>query len=108
MPKELASLGKKANITPQLPTTESSATWSAQDKKETLDRFGSMAKGIDFDTAFVNHEVDDHQKVISEVQALESQAQNADVKALLTKTIPTLQKHLDKAQALQKQLSGVK
>ena len=67
-----------------------------------------MAKGVDFDTAFVNHEVEDHQKVLTDVQGLEQQAQNADVKALLTKTIPALQKHLDKAQALQKQLSGTR
>ena len=102
--KALAALEKKADLTPQPPAND----MSAQDEQQTLDRFKSLEKGITFDTAFVNYEVEDHQKVLTEVQSLEQQAQQPDLKALLTKTIPTLQKHLDRAQALQKQLSGGK
>jgi len=100
--RALAALEKKASLTPQPPPND----MSAQDEQQTLDRFKALAKGMDFDTAFVNHEVTDHQTVISEVQSLENTAQNADLKALLTKTLPVLQKHLDRAQALQKRLSG--
>jgi putative membrane protein len=102
--KEVAALETKANLTP-LPQP---SDMSAQEHRSTLGRFQSMPKGVDFDTAFVNYQVEDHQKELSEVQSLESQAQNADVKALLAKTIPALQKHLDKAQEVQKKLSATK
>jgi putative membrane protein len=102
--KELAALEKKTSLTRQPPPND----MSGQEERQALDRFTSLEKGTTFDTAFVNHEIEDHQKVISEVQSLEQQAQQPELKALLTKTLPTLQKHLDRAQALQKQLSGTK
>ena len=57
------------------------------------------------DTAFVNHEVQDHQTDIADAQKSAAAAQNPDLKALVEKSIPELQKHLDAAQALQKKLS---
>jgi putative membrane protein len=98
--KQLAALEQKAGITP-LPLPSDN---SKQESQEEFDRFQSMPKGATFDTAFVNHEVADHQKELSEVQSL--QPQNAELKSLIDKTVPALQKHLDRAQALQKQLSG--
>ena len=102
--KELVALEKKTSLTRQPPSNDT----SAQEERQTFDRFTSLEKGTTFDTAFVNYAVEDHQKVISELQSLEQQAQQPDLKALITKTLPTLQKHLDRAQALQKQLSGTK
>lgn len=100
--KEVAALVKKDSVTPQPPANDTSAA----EHQHTLDRFTSMAKGKDFDTAFVNHAVDDHTKEISELQSAQGSLQNADVKALIAKTIPVMQKHLDRAKALQTKLGG--
>jgi protein subunit release factor A len=53
----------------------------------------------------VNHEVQDHQTDIADAQKAVAAAQNPDVKALLQKSIPELQKHLNIAQTLQRKLS---
>ena len=63
----------------------------------------SMSKktGADFDKAYVDDMVDDHEK---DVSAFEDQAKNskdADVKAFAEKTLPTLRKHLEAIKAIQ-------
>jgi putative membrane protein len=104
--KEVVALEKKASITPEAPGAGTSATWTAQDSKATEDRFTSLPKGAEFDSAFVNQMVADHEKVIADVQTAQGTATNADVKALLDKTLPVLQKHLEKAKELQTKLSS--
>lgn len=107
--KELAALEQKAKSSAEWRNTDQATTQAATEDvkrqtQEEFDRFQSLPKGAAFDTAFVNHAVTEHEKVLSEVRSL--QPQNADLKALIDKTVPALQKHLDRAQALQKQLSG--
>jgi hypothetical protein len=63
-------------------------------------KFESMPKGADLDTAFVIHEIADHKDDITDANAMKGAAQNAEVKAFVEKTIPALQKHLDRAQKL--------
>jgi len=98
--RQVAALAKSANLTPVPPANE------AQEHQQTLDRFTSLPKGAAFDTAFVNFAVEEHQKEISDLRAAEQSIQQPEVKAFIAKTIPVMQKHLDRAQALQKQLSG--
>jgi len=102
--KQVASLAKKDSLTPQPPPSDTSAA----EHQHVLDRFKAMAKGKDFDTAFVNHAVEDHQKEISDLQSAQGSLQNAELKALVEKTLPVMQKHLDRAKALQAKLSGTK
>jgi uncharacterized protein (DUF305 family) len=59
-----------------------------------------------FDTAFVHHEVEDHQNDLKDAREMESKAQRPEVKQLLAKEIPELQRHLDRAQALSKTLAS--
>jgi putative membrane protein len=59
-------------------------------------------KGTGFDRRFVGHEVQDHQKTLTEFQREADKGQNSDVKAYAQKMIPTLQEHLDKAKELEK------
>lgn len=99
--KEMKSLASAQKITPQVPPGDT----TDQKTAHTLDHLKSLS-GANVDTAFVNAEVTDHQHDIPEHQQMASQAQNAQLKAALQKGIPTLQKHLDRAQALQK--SGAK
>ena len=102
--KELASLAKKDSLTPQPPPGDT----SAQHHQNELAKFQAMAKGMDFDTAFVNGAVEDHQKEIDALTSAQASLTNADLKALIGKTLLVLQKHLDKAKELQGKLSATK
>ena len=63
--------------------------------------------GRDFDRAFIEHEVSDHQ---SNIEKLQSQAipsvQNAEIKAYLQKTVTEMQGHLKSLQQVQQQLGS--
>ena len=98
--REVGALAKKLAITPQAPADDTAAAETAH----TLEHLGTL-KGQDFDTAFVAHEIADHQTDIADAHKAAAAAQNAEVKTLVEKSIPELQKHLDKAQALQKKLA---
>jgi putative membrane protein len=62
------------------------------------------ANGKDFDNAFLKQMESDHKKCISDFQDAQKKAEDADLKAFIDKTLPGLQKHLDKV----KQLRGEK
>lgn len=98
---QVKSAAKAASLTPQPPANDT----TAQETSDELNTLKSLS-GKDRDTAFVNHEVTDHQSDIAKAQQMEQQAQSPQVKSLLQKTLPVLQKHLDRAQKLQTQLSG--
>jgi putative membrane protein len=62
--------------------------------------------GKAFDKAYVDNEVAYHKAVIGVVEGtLIPAAQNAELKALLQKVVPTLKTHLEHAEMLQKSLS---
>ena len=100
---KVEGVAKKTSIAMQLPSNDT----TAQETSHTLDHLKSL-KGHDLDTAFVNHEVQDHQADIDDAQKMAAAAQNADVKKLVQDELPELKKHLDKAQALQSQLAAKK
>lgn len=91
----------KDSLSAQTPPGDTTATATTH----FLDRLGSTAKGMAFDTAFVNHEVEDHQHDIDDAKQMVDAAKNPQVKQLVQKTLPVLQKHLDRAKALQEQFS---
>jgi len=95
-------LAKKINVTPQMPPSDSS---EARDKAW-LDSLNSMPKGAAWDKAYIDHEVIAHQMVLSTLHTAEGAAQNADLKALITKAIPTIESHLKKAQDIQSKLQS--
>ena len=64
----------------------------------------AMPKGLAFDTAFVNLMVIGHQTAIATARQNESSAQKPEVKAAIHKEIATMQRHLDRAKALQAEL----
>ncbi|HEY1953907.1 MAG TPA: DUF4142 domain-containing protein [Gemmatimonadaceae bacterium] len=101
--REVASLAKKLSITP-VPAADDTAS---QETAHTMDHLTAL-KGYDFDTAFVKHEIVDHQTDIADAQKAAAAAQNPQVKSLVEKSLPELKKHLDRAQALDKKLSAKK
>jgi putative membrane protein len=68
--------------------------------KSTYDKLNGLS-GADFDKAYVDEMVDDHE---ADVEEFKDQAQNAkdpDVKAFAAKVLPVIQKHLDAIKAIQ-------
>jgi putative membrane protein len=61
----------------------------------------SAASGAEFDKAYIDGQVQGHQNALSFLQAAQNQAQDADVKKMITAAIPDVQKHLDRARTLQ-------
>jgi putative membrane protein len=71
-------------------------TQPGADEKKTFDEL-AMKKGKDFDKAYITDMVKDHQKDIAEFEKESKDAQDPDLKAWVTKTLPTLQDHLKMA-----------
>ena len=70
------------------------------DKKKRLDK---IAKAKDFDKEFVDEVgVDDHKKDIQLFEKASKDADDAEVKAFATKTLPTLKAHREHAEGLKK------
>ncbi len=88
---ELKELAKKKNVT--LPAGIGSNK-STADKLQTLN-------GADFDKAYVEDMVSDHEKDVAEFQKQANSATDPDIKAFAAKTLPTLKKHLDAIKAIQ-------
>jgi putative membrane protein len=61
----------------------------------------SASSGAAFDKAYVDGQVMGHQNTLNFLQAAQNQAQNAELKSMITAAIPDVQKHLDRARELQ-------
>jgi putative membrane protein len=101
--RAVMALATKLAITPQPPADDT----TSQETAHTLARLGTL-KGFDFDTAFVQHEIADHTTDIADAHKASAAAQNPQVKALVEKSLPELQAHLDKARELEKKLAATK
>jgi putative membrane protein len=93
-------LAKKVKITPE-PPVDDPLTAAAQDETNALQ---STPKGAEFDRIYIEKEVAAHQAVKDLLDKAHSAAQNEELKKLIEKAQPVVQKHLDQAQALQKKL----
>jgi putative membrane protein len=92
---------KKANITP---AAASNDTTKAHGEHE-LATLNSTPKGAAWDKAYIDGEVATHQSVLDNAKSAHDATQNADLKALLEKATPVIQKHLDRAKEIQKKLT---
>jgi len=88
---ELKSLASKKNIT--LPTAPIAKHQSVIQKLQGM-------SGADFDKAYVDDMLEDHEKDVAEFEKQSQSNPDADVKAFAAKTLPTLKKHLDAIKAL--------
>jgi putative membrane protein len=70
---------------------------------QTMDRLRS-ADGAAFDRAYIESEVAVHQQALDLLQRMQGQVQNAQLKEHVTKLIPVVQSHLDRARQLQSSL----
>jgi putative membrane protein len=94
-------LAKKLNVTPQPP-----ANFDMPDKQKAAMSDLESKSGADFDKAYIDHEVQFHELVLQTATQAEAAAQNPELKALIQKAAPTIQKHLDIAKQIQAKQSG--
>jgi putative membrane protein len=99
--KEAVALATRLGVKPEKNDTSKSLEEGAKKATARLKK-ESAAK---FDRDYIDTEVQYHQAVIDAVKnALIPNAQNKDLKQLLTDTVPTLEGHLKHAQNVQQQL----
>ena len=92
-------LVKKLNVTPQPPSG-----FDLPDKQRSAMTDLEGKSGADFDRAYIDHEVAYHQTVLETAQKALGDAQNQELKDLIQKAAPVIQKHLDRAKDIQKKL----
>ena len=71
------------------------------DKRKHIDQMKKM-NGKSFDSHYMSMMVSDHKEDISEFEKASKNAKDPDLKNWATNTLPTLKKHLDSAQAINK------
>ena len=90
---------------------EKDATAAAKAKGEEaaarahLKKLGELS-GTEFDREFVSMAMKDHRQDISEFEKASEKCEDAELKAWIQKTLPTLRAHLQTAQRLQAQIGG--
>ena len=89
---ELKAVAAQKNIT--LPTAP------MEDHQKHIDELKAKT-GADFDKAYVDMMVDDHQEDISKFEDEAKNGNDADLKAFASKTLPVLKKHLQAVKAIQ-------
>lgn len=92
-------LAQQLNITPQLPANDPLKP-AVQAEADSL----QGKTGAEFDRTYIAQEILIHQAVLDLAGKARDQTQNAQLKALITKAAPVIQKHLDRAQAIQQKL----
>ncbi|PYS99991.1 MAG: DUF4142 domain-containing protein [Acidobacteria bacterium] len=88
---ELKTLAAKKSIT--LPAAPMAKHESVIQKLQAM-------SGADFDKAYVDDMLEDHEKDVAEFEKQSQSNPDADVKAFAAKTLPTLKKHLDAIKAI--------
>jgi putative membrane protein len=98
--KQGADLAKQLKVTPEPPANDP-VTPLAQQETQALQ---SAPKGAEFDKTYIDQEVAAHQAVLDLLNQAHDQADNAQLKALIEKAKPVIEKHLDQAKQLQQKL----
>ncbi len=96
-------LAKKLAVTPMAPAGDQSEAMAAQE----MSLLESTAKGAAWDKAYIDYEVTYHQAVLETATKALGLAQNQELKDLISTAAPVLQRHLDRALELQKNMSGM-
>lgn len=93
-------LAKKLGLTPAAPAGDQ----SEQQAKAEMDSLNATPKGKAWDKSYIDYEVTYHQAVIATATKALDAAKNPELKDLIKKAAPVLQHHLERAQAIQKQI----
>ena len=94
-------LAKQLNVTPAPPANDPLKPLAESE----MTALNSTPKGAEFDRVYIEQEIAVHKAVMDLVDDAEGQAQNEQLKALIEKAKPVIQKHLDQAEEIQGQLA---
>ncbi len=94
--EELKALAASKNIT--LPTAP------GEDHRKDIDEIAKLS-GADFDKKYISFMKEDHEEDVKEFRKAADDAKDPDLKAFASKTLPTLQMHLDMVTALDKKIN---
>ena len=94
------ALAKKLKVTPEAPANDPVKTAGSSE----MAALQSAGSGAAFDRAYIEQEVTIHKAVLDLAEKAHGDTQNAELKALIEKAKPVIQKHLDRAEGLQKTL----
>lgn len=95
-------LAKRLNVTPQAPANDPLPA-AAQSEMTALK---GASKGAQFDRTYIEQEIGIHKAVLDLAGKGHDQAQNQDLKKLIEQAKPVIEKHLNRAEQLQKKLGG--
>jgi putative membrane protein len=109
MKHDADSMKQTSSTDPAAKSTDTSgAGHKAEMDKEhaaAMNKLSSLS-GTQFDKEFIRAAVKDHEKAVKAFEKESTKADDADVRAFATKTLPTLQEHLQMARDLDKKMSG--
>jgi putative membrane protein len=93
-------LAKRLKVTPEPPANDP-VTPLAKNETSALE---STPKGPEFDRVYIEQEIAAHKAVLDLAENAHGQAQNEQLKALIEKAKPVIQKHLDQAEKIKGEL----
>ena len=76
---------------------------AGRENKREADRLAKL-NGADFDRAYIKHMVEEHQEDLRDFERASKAARDSEVKAFATRTLPTLQSHLQLARSTEEAL----
>jgi putative membrane protein len=93
-------LAKRLNVTPQ-PPADDPVQAAVQTEMAAL---RAAPKGVQFDRIYIEQEIAIHKAVLDLAEQAHDATQNQELKALIEKAKPVIEKHRDRAEEIQKKL----
>ena len=98
---EFTNAAQRLTLTPTMPTADENLP---EDHQAGLRDLNALAKGRDFDRAFVKHEIKMHRKVVDEVEDALRRDRNQEIRPVLEKARDGLRAHLTTLEELERKL----
>lgn len=96
--KQVEALAKKLNITAPGRGDDD----LIEDHNEAVTDLAGKEKGEEFDEAYIEHEIALHKDIIDDLEDALEDTKNADLRAAIEATLPTLKAHLKAAEEIEK------
>jgi putative membrane protein len=100
---EFTNAAQRLSLTPTMPRADENLP---EDHQAGLRDLNALAKGRDFDRAFVKHEIKMHRKVVDEVEDALRGNRNAEIRPVLEKARDGLRAHLTTLEELERKLGA--
>jgi len=95
-------LATKLNVEPQM--SEKAADLAKEFKKD-IEDLKAKKDGKELDKEFMDEQIDLHQETIGVLKDLDEKTKDANLKRAITKTLPKMEAHLERAKAVRSKLS---